>query len=71
MLLVGYDLDVAGGLGRVCIIVVITGKISSINPPLQILAWKSPPLRRQTLRERRGAAGSTFIVRVGRSSPPI
>jgi hypothetical protein len=38
MLIVGDDLNVAGGLGRVCTIVIVTAEISSINPPLQILA---------------------------------
>ncbi len=42
MLLMGYYLNVAGGLGRVCTIVIFTANISSMNPPLQILAGLIP-----------------------------
>jgi hypothetical protein len=42
MLIMGYGLNVAGGLGQVCTIVIFTANIFSINPPLQI--WRRNPL---------------------------
>jgi hypothetical protein len=65
---VGYDLEVNSGLGRVCMIVIFTAKISSINPPLRIRV-KSPPLLRERLRQWRGARRAGWVNLRPQSNP--